>query len=529
MALETMKNNRYRMVRPLGSGSTGEVYLVEDTLRNRQEVVLKLLHAYAHPLTHDAQSASRAFLFEAGAISQLTHPNILPLLDYGTETVNGEVVPFIVTPYCPEGSLATWLEKRSNDDVLTLEDAARLVRQVAAALQYAHDQGIVHRDVKSANVFIRSTLNGPPAMLVADFSFAQPIPEARVSGLDIRGTPEYMAPEQWEGQVVPASDQYALGVLVYQLLTGRLPFQGSIEQLRDAHLKSWPTPPSTINPTLSPEIDAVVGRALAKTPGERYPTVTAFADAFTRAIQPASIPVAPPPPPEGMDVGNVTGTPPPPTQRLSPGIIILISVLALLVVLGGIGLMANAFSNRSAQSSADATATANTNATGTTNTHATATAQANSNANSTATANKNATAAANTHATATAQAHGNVNATATANARATANANATATVLPAAQLSGNWVNPDQNITQGITKMAITNNGTNVTVHPFSKCSPTDCDWGTKSNKYTGSPFNILFVVNGSTESLAISTQGTQLTVVDTSSTNGIHTYLLDKG
>src|SRR5437762_10583937 len=110
MALETMKNNRYRMVRPLGSGSTGEVYLVEDTLRNRQEVVLKLLHAYAHPLTHDAQSASRAFLFEAGAISQLTHPNILPLLDYGTETVDGEVVPFIVTPYCSEGSLATWLE-----------------------------------------------------------------------------------------------------------------------------------------------------------------------------------------------------------------------------------------------------------------------------------------------------------------------------------------------------------------------------------------------------------------------------------
>ncbi|HEX6557267.1 MAG TPA: serine/threonine-protein kinase [Ktedonobacteraceae bacterium] len=521
MALETMKNNRYRMVRPLGSGSTGEVYLVEDTLRNRQEVVLKLLHAYAHPLTHDAQSASRAFRFEAGAISQLTHPNILPLLDYGAETVDGEVVPFIVTPYCSEGSLATWLEKRSNDDVLTLEDAARLVRQVAGALQYAHDQGIVHRDVKSANVFIRSNLNGPPAMLVADFGFAQPIPEARVSGLDVRGTPEFMAPEQWEGQVVPASDQYALGVLVYQLLTGRLPFQGSIEQLRDAHLRSWPTPPSAINPTLSPEIDAVVGRALAKKPGERYPTVTAFADAFTQAIQPVPEPAAPPP--EGMDVGNVTGTPPPPTptRRLSPGMIILISVLALLVVLGGIGLIANAYSNKSAQSSANATATANTNVTGTANVHDTGTAQTNSNANSTATAN--------THATATAQTHGNANTTATANAQATGNANATATVLPAAQLSGNWVNAEQNITQGITKMTITNNGTNVTVHPFSKCSPTDCDWGTKSNQYTGSPFKIVFVVNGSTESLAISTQGTQLTVVDTSSTNGTHTYLFDKG
>src|SRR5205823_8601691 len=141
--------------------------------------------------------------------------------------------------------------------VLTLEDAARLVRQVAAALQYAHDQGIVHRDVRSANVFIRSTLNGLPAMLVADFGFAQPIPEARVIGLDVRGTPEYMAPEQWEGQVVPASDQYALGVLLYQLLTGGLLFQGSIEQVREAYLQSWTAPPSAINTTLSPESDAV--------------------------------------------------------------------------------------------------------------------------------------------------------------------------------------------------------------------------------------------------------------------------------
>ena len=216
MALETLKNNRYRIVRPLGSGSTGEVYLVEDNLNNRQEVVLKLLHAYAYPLTQEAQGASRAFEFEARAVAQLNDPNILPLLDYGTETIDGEVVPFIVTPNCPEGSLNTWLERRSNSDVLTLEDAARIVRQVADALQYAHNQGVVHRDVKSANVFIHNKLNGPPDMLVSDFGFAQPLPEARASGLDIRGTPGYMAPEQWEGQVVPASDQYALGIMVYQ-------------------------------------------------------------------------------------------------------------------------------------------------------------------------------------------------------------------------------------------------------------------------------------------------------------------------
>ncbi len=477
MALETLKNNRYRIVSPLGSGSTGEVYLVEDNLNNRQEVILKLLHAYAYPLTQEAQGASRAFKFEAGAIAQLNHPNILPLLDYGTETIDGEVVPFIVTPYCPEGSLNTWLERRSNSDVLTLEDAARIVRQVADALQYAHNQGIIHRDVKSANVFIRNKLNGPPDMLVSDFGFAQPLPEARASGLDIRGTSGYMAPEQWEGQVVPASDQYALGIMVYQLLTGRLPFQGSVEQLRDAHLHSWSTPPSTINPTLSRDLDVVVGRAMAKKPGGRYPTVSAFADAFAQAIQLVPEPVAPAP---VYLTAPPTPTPEPtPTQQLSTGMIVLITVLALLVVLGGIVLIANAFSNKSSQSSANATATAN--------------------------ANTNATATAN------------------ANVRATANANATATVAPAAALSGNWANVDTN-TLGITKMTITNNGTNITVHPYSKCPQTDCDWGTQSSQYTGSPFKITFVVNGRSHNLAISTQGTQLKVVE-----GVRTYLFSKG
>src|SRR6266705_2280614 len=470
MALETLKNNRYRIVSPLGSGSTGEVYLVEDNLNNRQEVILKLLHAYAYPLTQEAQGASRAFKFEAGAIAQLNHPKILPLLDYGTETIDGEVVPFIVTPYCPEGSLNTWLERRSNSDVLTLEDAARIVRQVADALQYAHNQGIIHRDVKSANVFIRNKLNGPPDMLVSDFGFAQPLPEARASGLDIRGTPGYMAPEQWEGQVVPASDQYALGIMVYQLLTGRLPFQGSVEQIRDEHLHSWPTPPSTINPTLSRDLDVVVGQAMAKKPGDRYPTVSAFADAFTQAIQPMPEPVAPAPvylaaPPTPPP----TPTPEPtPTRRLSTGMIVLITVLVALVVLGGIGLLVNAFSKPS-QSSANATATAN--------------------------------------------------------------ANTTATVAPAAALSGNWVNSNSS-TKGITTMNITNNGLNMTVQATSNYPTTDCNWGTKSTQYS-SPFTVVFVVSNcgqitTTETLTISTQGPQLKVVDASSTNGSNTYLFNK-
>jgi serine/threonine protein kinase len=550
MPLETLKNNRYRIVRPLGSGSTGEVYLVEDNVNQRQEVVLKLLHAYAYPATQEAQSAPRAFEFEARSIAQLKHPHILPLLDYGAETIEGQVVPFIVTPYCRDGSLATWLEQRSSSDVLTLEDAARLVRQVADALQYAHNQGVIHRDVKSANVFIRNNMTGPPDMLVSDFGFAQPIPEARASGLDIRGTPDYMAPEQWEGQVVPASDQYALGVMVYQLLTGRLPFQGTLEQVRQGHLQSWPTPPTTINPTLAPEIDVVVGRALAKKPGERYPTVTAFADAFTQAIRPAAPPpvylAAPPTPPEGISVGNVTvTTPPTPARRLSTGMIVLITALILVVVLGGIAL-AFAFTGNSTQSSANATATANSNS----NAGITATAQSNANTTATTTTNATATANANTNATATAQSSGNANATATANANATAtanangnananatataNANATATVAPAAALSGNWTNADTN-TKGITSMIITNNGLNMTVQTTSNYPTANCNWGTKSNQFS-SPFTIVFIVNNcgptsTTETLTISMQGPQLKVVDVSTTNSPKqsTYLFNKG
>jgi len=219
--------------------------------------------------------------------------------------------------------------------------------------------------------------------------------------------------------------------------------------------------------------------------------------------------------------------------------IVLITVLVALVVLGGIGLLVNAFSKPS-QSSANATATANTNitatananTTGTANTNATGTASANTSANA------NATGTANANATGTAQTHGNANATATAkanNANATAtsqaNANATATVAPAAALSGNWVNSNSS-TKGITTMNITNNGLNMTVQATSNYPTTDCNWGTKSTQYS-SPFTVVFVVSNcgqitTTETLTISTQGPQLKVVDASSTNGSNTYLFNK-
>ncbi|HEY6406812.1 MAG TPA: EthD domain-containing protein, partial [Ktedonobacteraceae bacterium] len=331
---------------------------------------------------------------------------------------------------------------------------------------------------------------------------------------------EYMAPEQWEGQVVPASDQYALGVMVYQLLTGQLPFQGSVEQVRTEHLTSWPTPPSTINPTLPRELDAVVAHALAKKPGERYATVIAFAEAFAQAIQPMPQPAPAPPPaapvyvaapaPPLMPVEEVAVNTfaDAPRRRLSRGMIVLIAVVGVLLIMGLWGVVL-ANSGKTAQSSADATATANTNLT--------TIANAGANAQTTATANANATVNAN--ATAKAQASGHADATATAKA----NANATATVAPAAALSGNWVNVDSN-TKGITQITITNNGLTVTVNPISRCVPTDCNWGTQTSQYTGSPFKIVFVVNGKSETLAIAPQGPQLTVV-----NGSHTYLFNKG
>ena len=285
MPLESLQNGRYQIVRPLGSGSMGEVYLFDDTRIDRQ-VAIKVIRFDASSFmnTDATQDAIRLFEREAKSIAQLNHPNILPLFDYGEEVVNGATVTYMVMPYCPDGSLSTWIQQHAQDDMLSPHDTFHFIRQAADALQHAHDHDIIHQDVKPSNFLLRSRNGGLPDILLADFGIAKLAASTSGASQVVRGTPLYMAPEQWEGHPVPASDQYALAVMTYQLLTGRMPFQGGPGQMMYQHMTVSPLPPSAVNTALSPAVDSVLLRALAKRPQDRFPTVAAFADALQQTL-----------------------------------------------------------------------------------------------------------------------------------------------------------------------------------------------------------------------------------------------------
>lgn len=287
MALEELQNGRYHRLRLLGSGGMGEVYLMED-MRVSRQVAIKVTRAETSPYpdSEASREAARLFQREARAVAALEHPNILPLYDFGEETLDATTITYMVMPYCIDGSLAGWLRQRTSTSPLSLQDIAHLVNQAAEALQYAHDHQVIHLDVKPSNFLLRSNSKNRkrPTLLLADFGLARSSTTTSSSSRTIRGTPTSMAPEQWGSKPVAATDQYALAVMIYELLTGRPPFVGSMEQLMYQHFSAQPDPPSKLNPQLPTTINAVLLRALAKKPEDRYPSVIAFADAFEQAV-----------------------------------------------------------------------------------------------------------------------------------------------------------------------------------------------------------------------------------------------------
>ncbi len=281
MSHQGLQVGRYRLLRLIGSGGMGEVYLAADTQIDRR-VAIKLFKAEdTSPLSSDlSRRAVRLFRREMKTIAMLDHPHILPLFDYGEENVNGLLLTYMVMPFRKDGSLAAWLRRRSSK-LLPLNDIEHFLFQAADALQYAHDHQIIHRDVKSSNFLIHSRKDNPdrPDLLLADFGIAKFNSAIASLSSSIRGTPTYMAPEQWKGQPVPATDQYALGVMIYELLTGYPPFQGGLEQVMYLHINAEPAPPSTLNPSIHPDLDAVILRTLAKKPEDRFVSISAFAQA----------------------------------------------------------------------------------------------------------------------------------------------------------------------------------------------------------------------------------------------------------
>jgi eukaryotic-like serine/threonine-protein kinase len=294
MPLDGLDIGRYHLLRLIGSGGMGEVYLAEDTRINRQ-VAIKVIRgeAISYLDTNATPDAARLFEREAKAIARLDHSHILPLFDYGEERVNDLPLTYMVMPYCPAGSLDTWLRlKGETRETRSLppQEAAYLLNQAADALQYAHDQQLIHQDVKPPNFLIRTTRDaGLPDLLLTDFGVAKFIAANSSNSQSVRGTPSYMAPEQWEGNPVIASDQYALAIMVYQLVTGRLPFQGGPGQMMYQHLMSVPQPPSTYAPALPLEVDSVILQALAKKPEDRFGSITAFARAFQQATHDSNV------------------------------------------------------------------------------------------------------------------------------------------------------------------------------------------------------------------------------------------------
>jgi len=265
--LEGTRLGRYRLLRRLGRGGMSEVYLANDELMHR-EVALKVVSS-----THTEYI--ERFQREAEAIGNLQHDHILPAFDYG------EQAPwhYLVMPYIEHRTLFELLEQGP----LSLEDAGILLQQIADGLQYAHDHGVIHRDIKPSNIL----LGDDRYAYLADFGLAKPIEGAgKVTQTGVLlGTPEYMAPELADGPASKSSDIYALGILLYQMVTGRTPFTADtalavyLKQMREQ-----PIPPSRINPAIPHAVDLVILRALDKDPRRRYETPLALAQAYMRAL-----------------------------------------------------------------------------------------------------------------------------------------------------------------------------------------------------------------------------------------------------
>jgi hypothetical protein len=288
MSLVGTQLGHYRLIQFLNGGGMGEVYLAEDLSLSRQ-VAIKVMKTEGslYPNSQTAQEAQRLFQREMKVIAALDHPHILTLYEAGEQSIKRERITYMVMPYCPAGSLADWIAQYHGSNLLSPQEVSQLLSQAGEALQYAHDQRILHLDIKPQNFLVRrqQDQSALPNLLLADFGVSKIASTTKMSGT-ARGTFDYMAPEQLGNQPVPASDQYALAIMAYELLTGRTPFEGAMPQVMIyQHANVVPDPPSKINSSLPQALDAVILRALAKKPEERFRSVREFAQAFAAALQ----------------------------------------------------------------------------------------------------------------------------------------------------------------------------------------------------------------------------------------------------
>jgi serine/threonine-protein kinase len=264
----------YLIVEQIGRGGMATVYKAYEEPLTRHVAIKVLPEFFAEDKDYRVR-----FQVEAVAVAKLRHNNILTVFAYGEE----EGVPYIVCEFVDGGTLAQRL-----DGVMAIADALLVLTPVASALDYAHSQGVLHRDIKPSNIMMLS--DGTPVL--TDFGLAKVLggDTITVTG-QVLGTPEYMAPELVQGDGAgPAADRYSLGVVAYQMLTGRVPFQGNTPGATLMAQVQDPLPPAReINPELSVEIAIILDKALAKAPGERYETASAFVADLASAGLPAGM------------------------------------------------------------------------------------------------------------------------------------------------------------------------------------------------------------------------------------------------
>ncbi len=298
----------YRLIRLLGEGGFAEVYLAEHIHLGTQAAIKVLL-------TQLTKDDVERFRTEARTIARLEHPNIVRVLEFDID----DGTPFLVMGYAPNGSLR---QRHPKGARLPIQIIVSYVKQIADALQYAHDEKLIHRDVKPENMF----LGRRNEVLLGDFGIAIIAQSLQHQNMrEVIGTAAYMSPEQIQGRPHPASDQYSLGVVVYEWLTGDSPFRGSFTELCVQHMVAPPPPLREKIPGILPGVEQVVMTALAKDPQQRFASIKAFATALEQVSEPAQFQRFAPVPPLEPSAAAI-----PPTQHPWPGTAIPLSRSELL-------------------------------------------------------------------------------------------------------------------------------------------------------------------------------------------------------
>jgi serine/threonine-protein kinase len=285
----TVLRGTYEVKRLLDRGGMGIVFEAEQ-VRLRRKVAIKILPGH---LAQESQALLR-FQREAELVSMLQNPHVVQIVDFDT-TEDGE--PYIVMEYLSGESLELRLARQP---VLPLELTVRIATQVAAGLAAVHAALIVHRDLKPANIFLTELPGDGFHVKLLDFGIGKRLgtPQGLTGENDVMGTPDYMPPEQAQGktaQVDQRGDQYSLAVIVYEMLAGRNPFQGDMMAILEQVIASEAPPIESFVPTLPSEVGAVLRRAMAKEPSDRYESITDFASALASAASQPALPSAPPP------------------------------------------------------------------------------------------------------------------------------------------------------------------------------------------------------------------------------------------